>query len=782
MPARRPLLAIAAGVILGAAASGPDPLAWAVALLALSTAMLALAWWAPPRAAVAAIVSAAVAVGSAAGIVEHAEYAASPLLALAAGAEEGGPVELEGIARRDAVPGDERFVLLLDVERATAGGTTRSTQGRARVEVGGGAARPAVSDGDRVTVWTDLRLPRAPGTPGSFDAPAFAFRAGIHAQGYAKTPRLVAAHGPADVGPLRLGAARLRRFARERIAESVPAGPEQGLVRAMVLGDRAGLDDETAESFRIAGTYHVLALSGAQVALIAALLHALVRRSGLGPAPTAVVVGAALVFYAQLVGGDVPIVRATVMAIALLAGRAVFLDSDAANVLGLVAAALAIDRPSAVGDIGFQLSFAATLGLIVFTPPLVARAKTLPLGLHVALAGSLAAQAPLVPFLVAHFHRLAPAAPLLNLAAVPLSAGVLLAGALTVAAAALAPAAGAAAGGLAWALAHALLATGDVARLLPALDRRVADPSPCALALYAAGIILLAVRPGRRALAIAAAGLAALAAGKGVVADGRMHVAVLDVGQGDGIVVRSPGGRAWVVDAGPAFGARDAGETVVAPYLWTLGIGRLEAVVLTHPHPDHAGGIPFLLRAFDARELVEGIAPRRDPSYAAFDGAVRAASLTRRALRAGHRLGGDGVEITILGPAGGAPPPKTRNDDSLVAAVRFGEVTVLLAGDLEAKGESRLSPAGAVALKVPHHGSRSSSTPPFVAGVRPAVAIVSAGYRSRFGHPHAEVVRRYREGGAIVLRTDRDGAVTLSTDGRRVWVHSWRDGSELRLR
>jgi competence protein ComEC len=224
------------------------------------------------------------------------------------------------------------------------------------------------------------------------------------------------------------------------------------------------------------------------------------------------------------------------------------------------------------------------------------------------------------------------------------------------------------------------------------------------------------------------------------------------------------------------------GESVVAPYLWAHGIRRVEGVVVTHPHPDHGGGIPFLLRALDVGEAWEGVAPRGDAAYAALDDALRAAGVTRRAVGRGVRARWDGVEVEVLGPAGGPPPWKTRNDDSLVLVLRYGAVTVLLGGDVERAGEVLLAPGGAFAIKVPHHGSRSSSTPGLLTAVRPEVAVVSAGHRNRFGHPHPEVVARYQQAGATLLRTDRDGSVTLSTDGRRVWVGTYRDDREVRHR
>ncbi len=345
-------------------------------------------------------------------------------------------------------------------------------------------------------------------------------------------------------------------------------------------------------------------------------------------------------------------------------------------------------------------------------------------------------------------------------------------------------------GDLAWVLAHALRRSSDLAALAPTLDWRIPALSFLALAALATG--LARILRGRRAAGLVLLLVAQLAPAvePGPAGDGRLHLAVLDVGQGDALVVRSPHGRSFVVDAGGSPRGRfDLGERVVGPFLWTTGARRLDTIVVTHAHPDHAGGVPFLLRAFGVGEVWEGPAPRTDKAYALLDEAIARARVARRTVVRGAVADWDGVSVEVLGPRPHRPPRSVRNDDSIVLALRFGEVRFLLTGDIEAAAEAELvrgTKAGmvlaAAVLKVPHHGSRGSSSAEFVAAVGPVVAVASAGARNPFGHPHPDVLRRYREAGALVLRTDREGTTFVSTDGRRVWVRNLGEGMERRVR
>jgi competence protein ComEC len=552
----------------------------------------------------------------------------------------------------------------------------------------------------------------------------------------------------------------------------------------MVLGDRSELDEETAESFRASGTYHVLALSGAQVALVATLIVALLRRARVGPAYEALLTSGVVWFYAFLVGGDVPIVRAALMASAVLAGRAFDLAGDAANLLGLAALILLVVRPGYAWDVGFQLSFGATLGILILAEPLGQGLRPWPLRAELAVVASLAAQAVLSPLLALQFHRLAPAAVFLNLAAVPLSGAVLLAGMATLALAPL-PVLGPLAADVAWIAAHALRRSGDLGPLAPWLDVRVAGPTLIVIGIHVAGLVLLVRGFRARGLGLVAVCHVGLLLGPPPPrGDGRLHLGVLDVGQGDCLLLRSPSGHVMLVDTGGSWNPRyDVGERRVAPVLWRAGVRRIDAILLTHLHSDHAGGAPFLMRAFRVGELWTGPVPVGSGAWRRLDGQAREARVGRRSLARGGQLLWDGVELRVLGPRPpGGPPARVRNDDSVVLVARLGVVAFLLPGDVGGQAEDGLAPPPAFVVKVPHHGSRTSSRPTLVRATRPRLAIVSLGARNPFSYPHPEVVQRYQEAGALFLRTDRDGQVEVSTDGARVWFRTSGEALERRIR
>ncbi len=738
---------------------------------------------------------------------------------------------MEGVLRSDATPTESGVSLSIEVDglvgqvgRVGRAGEDDAesrpgpigpgkTSGGVLVTVVGSLAAGRIDEwraGRRVRLPVMLRRPSRYLDPGVPDHERALARRGTTLVGTTKSGALV--EMLARGSWLDESLASVRAFSRRAIGDAVGRWSPRSaaIVAAIVIGDRAGLDDEVQRRLQEAGTYHVIAISGGNIAILAGLLLGAFRAAGwLGRGAMLSAIGL-LIVYAKLVGGGASVDRATLMAVVYFIGRALDHRSPPLNSLALVVALLVASDPLSVADPAFALTCGATLAILVVVPAVIAFAREWPRPLPplvATFAASAAAEAVLFPVGAIVFSRVTFAGLGLNFVAIPLMGVAQVAGMMVVPLAAIGAPLASIAGWVAHAGAAGLVGSADLVRFAPVLTYRVAPPSAVATVIYyaastawwnssrfrtegASANVSRAIRRTSAAVAVLAAAWIlvdprTIFAARG---DGRLHVTFIDVGQGDAAFVRFPGGSTLLVDAGglSSTSAFDIGDRVVAPVIRNAGVARLDEVALTHGDPDHIGGAPAILREFRPKEVWEGIPVPRFEPLNALRAAATAGGAEWTTMYRGTRRVIDGVEVTARHPGiEDWERQKVRNDDSIVLELRWGDVSVLMTGDIGRAVEHDIAPlippAHLRVLKVPHHGSLTSSSAEFLAAVRPNVAVVSAGRSNHFGHPAPEVLDRYRAIGAAIFRTDKDGAVTVDTDGQTVDVHTFL-GRSMRLK
>lgn len=740
-PQKTPLapLAVAFGVGVAVAPLARAPFLWTTWLSALAVGVALLARGRTAWAAAALLVGAA-----AVGALRGGDAPLPPTHVARLGLPRVGRVE----GRLAAEPtrwAPDRTSLLIDAERAEG----EPVEGRIQVTAYGVA--PPLTAGQRLAA--ELRLHPATGfrNPGTFDYAAHLAREGIRVVATARADSITPLDDPPPAWSV-----RVKRESVAAIGRGLPPA-SAALLAGLLLGDRTELPSDIDDAFRRAGVYHILAVSGFNVALLAAAVWAVCSLARLGRRVTAVTAIGVVVAFALVVGPEPSVLRATIMAVLVLTALLLERDASVTNSLALAALVILAVRPGDLLDPGFQLSFAATAGIVV---------APLPRGLVLGAIGvSVAAQLAVLPITLAHFNQLSTIGVVANLGVVPLAGAATIMGLVAVGLSFMSAALAAVAFDALWPVLLALRGVVALAAAVPGAVVHLPAPGWVAVTGYVAGLALSLVwhhlreeRPGP-ARAAGGSAIVLVVVAVGVAAwplvrppDGLLRVTVLDVGQGDAIAVEAPDGRAILVDAGSGGPMRlDAGERVVAPFLWNRGSLRLATAVVTHDDADHAGGMPAVRRLLGVDEV-----------------------WTRATLPAEPRWFG-GAMISPLRPF--AARGGRRNDEAIVLRLELGLASFLLASDIEADRERDLVASGvslgATVLKVAHHGSRSSTTAAFLGAVDPTVAVISVGARNTYGHPDPVVLARLAGSGARIYRTDRDGAVIFETDGRVLTVTRW---------
>jgi competence protein ComEC len=728
-------------------------------------------------------------------------------------------VTLEGVVSSEPDLRPDRVYYNLDLTRVVLGKEEHTVA--ARVLVRTPMPGSVYSYGDLLKVHGLLTRPDEPGNPGAFDYRSYLARRGIGV--------ILMTSGNKDITWLGIGGNPVTRWLlleKKKILEvhrRTLSPDKAALVNGIVFGTQGEIPRQVWQIFSETGIVHILSVSGMHVGLVLAGVLAVL---GLLHVPVLLVAPAAsmiLVFYALLCGLGPAVTRATLMALLFLWAHRLGRQQDWPTTLAFAALMILLWKPQAVYDIGFQLSFAATWGILYVGPFLDKMLKSFirwPAWLHVIIWVSLAAQLATLPLVAWYYNIVSPVSLLANIIAAPLTGLIL--------------ALGAAAGILglfSTTLAGLINASTSLAldvflgltsfiRTLPGAFIYVPAPSilflPAWYLLLCFGTALYSVQGRslvesflvrrRRVAAVAALGTALLLVAWVTQWPGeqRLVIHMIDVGQGESILIQTPAGKNMLVDAGGWSGefesGQGAGDKVVVPYLRRSGIRRLDVLLITHPHEDHAGGAGAVARAFPVALAVvspvgqlvqEGPAVAgnaKDPKgvydepdyYARLLRYLASRGTSVKTAGAGDLIEMDPkVEIRILAPP--RPPlhgtHSDANNGSVVLLLRYGQQTFLLTGDIELEAQQWLLDSGiglaAEVLKVPHHGSRFLLSD-FVGKVKPSVALISVGRHNRFGFPAAKTINLLQESGAKIYQTDRDGATILTADGRELWVKTGR--------
>ena len=599
---------------------------------------------------------------------------------------------------------------------------------------------------------------------------------------------------------------RVKTSAFDTLNRLVPA-PESGLLTGILLGYDHTLPPDIVDDFRATGITHIVVISGFNIAILASIFLTLATPF-FGKRNAAFVAIIGIILYTLLVGADAAVVRAAIMGSLYVIGER-FLGQKNMTVAVLFVAALIMTgfNPNILWDVGFQLSFAATLSILLYAEPLTFWTKfqlsrVLSHGtvekiigfLTEALLVTIAAQILTLPLMMYYFQQVSLVSLLANFFILPAQPGIMLWGGLALLLGSAIYPLGVP---FAWVATAFLWYTIQAARLFARIPFALV---PVSFTLYSLVVVYLAIGMltwygmqenedraliweqvrfnfGRRLL-IGLSLIGLLLGWRWVSSrpDGYLHIITFDVGQGDAMLIQSPTGRQILVDGGyyPTRLNRHMGENM------PFGDREIDVVIASHPDADHITGLPGIFDRYTVNQLVVAYTAEEAESetyQALLEAAAEQGTQLHRVTAGEILVIDDGVQLEFVHP-GPDLLADSRNDNSVSFRLVYEDMTLLFTGDAEEAGEQAMLRSGlplqAMIYKAGHHGANNASSDAFLAAVRPQIAIISSGEDNRFGHPHPETLDRLNAAGASVLRTDQLGTIAIISDGHQVWFESRR--------
>lgn len=699
----------------------------------------------------------------------------------------GKPVILEGYVDSEAETADDRIKFTFTTEKIMKGNQQEKLRGKLLVSIytGGGEMRDGFVPEyrTRISFPAEIVKPKPATNPGGFDYQRYLCSIGISGTVYLQDMPSPARPGVRKGGYLHKLGFKIKNTVLN-IVESCLDKNQAGLLSGMIIGYKNGLDEEAFNAFSRAGLTHIMVASGMNVAFIILPLAFLFKKLHLSNPVSNVLTILVLILFVFVAGFSASVVRAVIMGMIILTGKIIMRETDIYTSIAAAAMILLGLNPFAIYDIGFQLSFAATLSLVMFYPKIKVYTvhQYVPEFVSDTLAATLAAQLGVIPVTLYYFNNLSVISVLSNLLVVPVVQVITVIGFMMVFA------------GLAnihaavligyinnTFLSFVLFVTETTARL-PFASIKLPTPSLTMIALYYCGLIYLLQgrqfiknRPWLNRIKWTCLAVLAMAFIITGLLPKPLEITFLDVGQGDSAFIRTAHGKNVLIDGGGRdAGSKsdfDVGESVVVPFILDQGTKRVDVVIASHGHTDHTEGLEAVLR-----ELKVGTVILPDTAGEGFEKITdicRQKKIQIIECRQGDKIGLDfETSLDVLNPLKfeiDSLAQQSLNESSLVLKLIYRNVRVLFTGDSGNEVEQRMAEQGldvsADILKVGHHGSPGSSGAQFIDRVNPKYAAISVGENNRYGHPSQFVVDRIEEKGALLFRTDECGAVIASSYG-----------------